>query len=186
MGAKLYIKYGDTIQHLWLLRWIFTFSTFSEKDCLSSNQIKSKQNFKKLNGHNVSIELPIWTILSLNLSVQNSSTILPFFSKLQRKFSPISTKLHWDFTFPSLSPSYHMLRWIYRIFFQLWSVIRKLHQILFNKPRRRPDKIPAWREFWNVFSTHLDTKIWDSMLWKLRCLQNYPDWLHVSKLWKIK
>ena len=76
---------------------------------------------------------------------------------------------------PFPPPSYHMLRWIYRIFFQLWSVIRKLHQILFNKPRRRPDKIPAWREFWNVFSTHLDTKIWDSMLWKLRCLQNYPD-----------
>ena len=83
-------------------------------------------------------------------------------------------------------PSYHMLRWIYRIFFQIWSVIRKLHQILFSKPRRRSDKIPAWREFWNVFSTHLDTKIWDSMLWKLRCLQNYPDWFHVSKLWKIK
>ena len=31
-----------------------------------------------------------------------SSTILPFFSKLQQKFPSISTKLHWDFTFPSL------------------------------------------------------------------------------------
>ena len=105
-GLNFILSYGDIIQHLWLLRWSFTFSTFSEKDCLSSNQIKSKQNFKKLNGHNVSIELPIWTILSLNLSVQNSSTILPFFSKLQRKFSPISTKPHWDFTFPSTIISY--------------------------------------------------------------------------------
>ena len=85
--------------------------------------------------------------------------LLPF---LWRKF--ILRNSFWrKFFHPTTSSGFYpsdpstiifMLRWIYGIFFKLWSVIRKLHQIFFNKQRRHADKIPAW-EFWNVFSTTL-------------------------------
>ena len=55
---------------------------------------------------------------------------------------------------PAPSTTIFMLRWVCGIFLTLWSVIRKLHQIFFNKQRRHADKIPAW-EFWNVFRTTL-------------------------------
>ena len=148
----------------------FTFSTFSEKDHFEfkSNQSKS---IKKLNGHNVSILIVKYEPFYLwNISVQNSSLrilwessfgflLLPFLwrkfilrNSFWRKFFHPTTPS--GFYPPATSTIIFMLRWIYGIFFKLWSVIRKLHQIFFNKQRRHADKIPAW-EFWNVFSTTL-------------------------------